>query len=144
MRRPINITSFLSSRGVYVNNISMVHNRLRCINCLGDFLSLTLFITIITTNNDMIQLTPLQSSIDMTVYFISLAFTSFFNRYIALHCSFSYIASLDGDSFNSSTNLYIHLLLSILRWLDPFTVISPSQALVFVGFLCYPCNDVIN
>ena len=44
MRRPNNITSFTLSCEEYVNNISLVHDRLRCVSCLGDFSSLTLFI----------------------------------------------------------------------------------------------------
>ena len=36
--------SFTLSREVYLNNISMVHDRLRCVSCLGNFLGLTVFI----------------------------------------------------------------------------------------------------
>ena len=44
MRRPTNVVSFSLSHGVYVNNITMLHDRLHCVCCLGDFSSLTLFV----------------------------------------------------------------------------------------------------
>ena len=44
MRRPNDNASFSSDRGVYVNNASMVHDRLHCICCHGDFWTLTLLL----------------------------------------------------------------------------------------------------